>query len=154
MADNFRNLTAYKKAFELAMDIFKVTRSFPKEERYSLVDQIRRSSRAVCSCIGEAYRKRDYEGYFVSKTSDADSENTETRVHLDFSLSCEYISFEKWNELDSKAVEVGRLLGHMIEHPDRYRRRRPLKKLGQRTSSRETSLREKNLENNNSEESQ
>lgn len=65
MADNFRNLTAYKKAFELAMDIFKVTRSFPKEERYSLVDQIRRSSRAVCSCIGEAYRKRDYEGYLV-----------------------------------------------------------------------------------------
>ncbi|MDQ2658008.1 MAG: four helix bundle protein, partial [Bacteroidota bacterium] len=74
-ADNFRNLTVYKKAFALAMEVFEITKKFPKEEKYSLTDQMRRSSRSVCSCIGEAYRKRQYEGFFVNKTSDADSEN-------------------------------------------------------------------------------
>lgn len=97
-ADNFRNLTAYKKAFALAMEIFEVTKKFPKEERFSLTDQMRRSSRSVCSCIGEAYRKRHYEGYFVSKSSDADSENTETRVWLDFSAACKYITSDSWSK--------------------------------------------------------
>jgi len=69
---DFKDLTVYKKAFELAMDIFEVTKSFPKEEKYSLVDQIRRSSRSVCACIGESYRKRQYEAHFISKISDAD----------------------------------------------------------------------------------
>lgn len=87
-ADNFRNLTVYKKAFALAMEIFQITKKFPKEERYSLTDQIRRSSRSVCSCVGEAYRKRQYEAFFVSKSSDGDGENTETRVWLDFSMAC------------------------------------------------------------------
>ncbi len=76
---SFRDLTVYRKAFELAMEIFELTKTFPKEERYSLTDQIRRSSRAVCSCIAEAYRKRNYEAYFVSKSSDGDMENSETR---------------------------------------------------------------------------
>lgn len=97
-ADNFINLTAYKKAFALAMEIFEVTKKFPKEERFSLTDQMRRSSRSVCSCIGEAYRKRHYEGYFVSKSSDADSENTETRVWLDFSVACKYITSDSWSK--------------------------------------------------------
>lgn len=135
-ADNFRNLTVYKKAFALAMDIFEISKTFPKEERYSLTDQIRRSSRSVCSCVGEAYRKRDYEGYFVNKTSDADSENTETRVGLDFSAACKYITQEQWSELELRAEEVGKLLGHMIEHPEKYQRRQPLKKLGQKTKNR------------------
>jgi four helix bundle protein len=91
-ADNFRKLAAYKKAFALAMEIFQITKTFPKEEKYSLTDQIRRSSRSVCSCIGEAYRKRDYERYFVNKTTDADGENTETRVWLDFARACSYIN--------------------------------------------------------------
>ena len=132
-ADNFRNLTVYKKAFALAMEIFQITAKFPKEERYSLTDQIRRSSRSVCSCVGEAYRKRQYEGYFVNKTSDADSENTETRVGLDFSAACNYITKDTWNNLESKAEEVGKLLNHMIENPEKYQRKPPLKKLGQRT---------------------
>ena len=91
-ADNFRELTAYKKAFALAMEIFQISEGFPKEERYSLTDQIRRSSRSVCSCVAEAYRKRMYEGYFVNKASDADGENSETRVWLDFAKGCSYIT--------------------------------------------------------------
>lgn len=75
---SFRELTVYKKAFALAMDIFEMSKQFPKEETYSLTDQIRRSSRSVCSTIGEGYRKRQYPKHFVSKVSDADMENTET----------------------------------------------------------------------------
>jgi len=132
-ADNFRNLAAYKKAFTLAMEIFEITKKFPKEERYSLTDQMRRSSRSVCSSIGEAYRKRQYEGFFVNKASDADSENTETRVWFDFSVACKYITSDTWNTLESRAEEVGKLLNHMIENPEKYQRKPPLKKLGQRT---------------------
>lgn len=135
-ADNLRNLTVYKKAFALAMEVFEITKKFPKEEKYSLTDQMRRSSRSVCSSIGEAYRKRQYEGFFVNKTSDAYSENTETRVDLDFSLACKYIVSDTWTRLESQATEVGQLLNHMIEHPEKYQRKAPLKKLGQRTISR------------------
>lgn len=136
-ADNFRNLAAYKKAFALAMDVFEMTKKFPKDERYSLTDQMRRSSRSVCSCIGEAYRKRQYEGFFVNKASDADSENTETRVWFDFSVACKYITNDTWNTLESRAEEVGKLLNHMIENPEKYQRKPPLKKLGQRTIKRQ-----------------
>lgn len=94
-AQNYRDLTVYKKAFALAMEIFELSNGFPKEEKYSLTDPIRRSSRAVAVCVGEAYRKRRYEAYFVSKASDADMENTETRVWLEFASSCKYISNEK-----------------------------------------------------------
>jgi four helix bundle protein len=128
-ADNFRKLTAYKKAFALAMEIFEVSKQFPKEERYSLTDQIRRSSRSVCSCIGEAYRKRHYEGYFVNKTSDADGENTETRVWLDFAKACGYITAAVWDDLELKAEEVGKLLNHMIENPKEYHRYIKVKKV-------------------------
>lgn len=127
-ADNFRNLTVYKRAFALAMEIFQMTKKFPKEERYSLTDQIRRSSRSVCSCVGEAYRKRHYEAFFVSKTSDGDGENTETRVWLDFSLDCEYITGEVWRDLELKAEEVGKLLNHMMENPKKYQRQVTIKK--------------------------
>lgn len=117
---NFRNLIVYKKAFALAMEIFRISKKFPKEERYSITDQIRRSSRSVCSCIGEAYRRRQYEAHFTSKSSDADSENTETRVWLDFAKACTYITEETWNALENKADEVGRLLNHMIQNPKKY----------------------------------
>lgn len=123
-AGNFRDLTVYKKAFELAMEIFQVSKEFPKEERYSLTDQIRRSSRSVCVCIGEAYRKRQYEAYFVSKSSDADMENTETRVWLEFAEACEYLTEELKEKFDNKAAEVGKLLNHMIENPKKYQRKK------------------------------
>ncbi len=121
-SQTFRDLTVYKKAFDLAMLIFKQTKKFPAEEKFSLTDQVRRSSRSVCATIGEAYRKRQYEAHFISKSSDADMENTETRVWLDFALVCEYINNETWKEFDERAVEIGKLINHMIENPKKYNR--------------------------------
>lgn len=97
--DNFRELTVYKKAFALAMQIFNTSKKFPTEEKYGLTSQIRRSSRSVCSSIGEGYRKRQYQAHFVSKTSDADMENSETQVWFDFALACEYIDKKNYDEL-------------------------------------------------------
>lgn len=115
-----RSLIVYQKAFALAMNIFHVTKKFPKTETYSLVDQIRRSSRSVCSCIAEAYRKRKYEAYFVNKCSDADGENSETIVWLEFSLASEYVKQEEFDELERAAEEVGRMLHSMIENPEKF----------------------------------
>jgi len=124
MAENFRGLTVYQKAFSLAMDIFKESKKFPKEETYSLTDQIRRSSRSVCASIGEAYRKRQYPNHFVSKISDSDMENTETQIWLDFSFHCEYISEEIYKSFLSRSEEIGRLLNHMMEFPEKYQRKK------------------------------
>lgn len=88
MAQGFRDLLAYQKGFKLAMNVFEISKLFPKEEKYSLTDQIRRSSRSVCSNLGEGYRKRRYPAHFVAKVSDSDMENTETQVWLDFALVC------------------------------------------------------------------
>jgi four helix bundle protein len=104
------------------MEIFEATKTFPKEEKYSLTDQIRRSSRAICSCIAEAYRKRNYQAYFVSKSSDADMENSETQAWLDFSRACNYIDDDKHKFLLIKSEEVGRMLNHMVENPEKYLR--------------------------------
>jgi four helix bundle protein len=120
---SFKDLTVYKKAFFLAMEVFNLSRDFPKEERYSLTDQIRRSSRAVAVCIAEAYRKRNYQAYFVSKSSDADMENSETQVWLDFAFSCNYIDEQNRNRLEHLAVEIGKMLNHMIEFPEKYKRK-------------------------------
>jgi len=121
MVGNFRNLTVYKKAFSLAMEIFEITKQLPPEEKYELTSQIRRSSRAVCRAIGEGYRKRQYPKHFSSKMSDADMENTETQISLDFMKSCEYISEKRYNEILLKLEEVGRMLNHMIENPEKYK---------------------------------
>lgn len=123
----FRDLTVYKKAFQLAMEVFKISKGFPDEEKFGLTSQIRRASRSVCSCIGEAYRKRKYEAHFISKSSDADMENTETQVWLDFSLACEYINNESYYKLLNLSEEIGRLINHMIENPKNYFDKRHLK---------------------------
>ena len=123
MAQNFKSLTVYKKAFALAMDIFETSKNFPKEELYSLTTQIRKSSRSVCSCIGEAYRKRQYEAHFVSKTSDADMENSETQVWFDFSLAFKYISKPIYDNYTDRSIEIGKMLNHMIEYPEKYKRK-------------------------------
>ena len=119
----FKDLTVYKKAFSLAMEIFQTSKSFPKEEKYALISQIRRSSRSVCASISEGYRKRQYEKHFVSKATDADMENSETSVWIDFAFACEYIDKKKQIELTDKAAEIGRLLNHMIEYPEKYNRK-------------------------------
>jgi len=123
MSGGFRELTVYKKAFSLAMEIFETTKRFPPEEKYELTDQIRRSSRAVCRAIGEGYRKRQYPKHFSSKMSDADMENSESQVSLDFALSCKYIKEEEYQELLEKSEEVGRMLNHMVEFPEKYKPR-------------------------------
>jgi four helix bundle protein len=120
MSTGFRNLLAYQKGFALAMDIFQLIKTFPKEELYGLSSQIRNSSRSVCSNIGEGYRKRIYPAHFISKISDADMENTETQVWLDFALECKYVNNETYAELNSKSNEVGKLLGYMINNPEKY----------------------------------
>jgi len=117
----FKDLLVYKKAFALAMEIFHITKKFPAEEKYGLTNQIRKSSRSVCSNLGEGYRKRRYEAHFISKVSDADMENSETQVWLDFSLACEYIPRAVYEDLTAKSEEIGRLLNHMIVHPEKYR---------------------------------
>jgi four helix bundle protein len=102
------------------MEIFEMTKDFPKEEKYSLIDKIRRSSRSVCANLGEGYRKRRYVAHFVSKTTDSDMENTETQVWLDFSLACKYITEETFRDKQAKSEEVGRLLQDMIINPKKY----------------------------------
>ncbi len=117
---SFRELLAYKKSFDLAMEIFILSKSFPIEEKYSLTDQIRRSSRSVCANIGEAYRKRKYQKHFISKLSDSDAENTETQVWLDFCLSFKYINKEQYNQLILKSDEVGKLLNFMMTNSEKF----------------------------------
>lgn len=116
----FTELMAYKKAFELAMNIFHISKRFPKEETYSLTDQIRRSSRSVCANLAESYRKRRYPAHFISKLTDCDAENSETQTWLQFSLSCNYISETEFNALTENSLEVGKLLNFMIENPDKF----------------------------------
>lgn len=117
---DFKDLTVYKKAFQLAMEIFEISKKFPKEETYSLTDQIRRCSRSVCANIGEGYRKRRYPKHFVSKISDSDSENSETQVWLHFALACEYIGNTEYDDFNNKSLEIGKMLNHMIENPGKY----------------------------------
>ena len=118
---SFKKLLAYEKGFSLAMDIFELSKSFPKEEKYSLTDQIRRSSRSVCANMAEAYRKRQYEKHFKSKLSDADSENSETQLWLDFALACDYLEEEKKIELQNKSEEIGRLINYMMNNSDKFK---------------------------------
>lgn len=117
---DYKELLAYQKAFQLAMEIFKISKKFPAEEKYSLTDQIRRSSRSVCANMAEGYRKRRYVNHFISKLTDSDSENSETNVWLDFALECNYISNEDFNILSSKSLEIGKLINYMINNPEKF----------------------------------
>ena len=97
----------YKMAFEPAMKIVEISKGLPKEEKYSLTEQLRRSIRSVCSCLAEADRKRLYEAHLVSKVSDADMENAETQTWLQFALACKHITQEKYDELLNFSEQVG-----------------------------------------------
>ncbi|MCE7043131.1 four helix bundle protein [Dyadobacter sp. CY312] len=117
---DFRDLIAFQKSFDLSMKIFQLSKAFPGEEKYSLTDQIRRSSRSVCANIGEAYRKRRYKAHFISKLSDSDSENSETQVWLLFSKECGYINSEIFDQLYNQSREVGKLLTYMMNHSEKF----------------------------------
>ena len=116
----FQDLLAYKKGFDLAMKIFNITKSFPKEETYSLNDQMRRSSRSVCANLSEAYRKRLYAKHFISKLTDSDAENSETQTWLEFSLACNYINQNVYDELTNDSIEIGKLINYMILNPEKF----------------------------------
>ena len=112
-----KDLRVYKKAYALAMEIFHISKRWPSEEKYSLTDQIRRSSRSVCSNMREAWAKRRYEAHFISKLSDCDGENSETDTWLDFAKDCKYISDEDHHRLTNECKEVGAMLGSMLNNP-------------------------------------
>ena len=116
----YKDLKVYQLAYKLAMEIFEITKSFPKEERYSLTDQIRRSSRSVPGNIAEAWKKRIYPKMFVSKIVDAAGEAGETEVWLDFSKDSGYLQVEKYEELVSGYEEVNRMLYGMFEKPEKF----------------------------------
>ena len=115
-----KGLKVFQMAYQLAMEIFHLSKSFPKEEIYSLTDQIRRSSRSIPANIAEAYRKRQYPKHFVSKISDADSEASETQVWLEISRDCQYISAERCEDLLVRYEEIGKMLGGMMANPERF----------------------------------
>lgn len=121
MLRGHKDLKVYQLAYKLAMEIFHESKSFPKEERYSLTDQIRRSSRSVATNIAEAFRKRRYPNMFVNKLSDSDAEATETQVWIDFSLDCGYLTPERHRKLYEGYEEVGRMLGSMMATPEKFK---------------------------------
>ena len=111
---------AYKKGYELAMRVFELSKRFPAEERFALTSQIRRASRSVCLNLREAWAKRRYEAHFVSKLTDCDGENAETDSCLDFARDCGYITAAEHAELSALGSEVGKLLGSMLVHPEKW----------------------------------
>jgi four helix bundle protein len=115
-----KELTVYKKAYQQAMDFFQVSRQFPADERYAMTSQGRRSSRSVCHNLREAWAKRRYEAHFISKLSDCDGGNSETDTCWDFARDCGYISPEDHATATELNHEVGKMLGSMINHPDKF----------------------------------
>jgi four helix bundle protein len=117
---HFRELDVYKLAMDAAMTIFVITKSLPVEERYSLTDQMRRSSRSVCANIAEGWRKRRYPAAFISKLNDAEAEAAETEVWLEFSLKCGWIDRAAFNDLEQSYEHILGKLVRMISHPDQW----------------------------------
>ena len=118
--ESAKDLQVYKLAYDLAMKIFALTKSFPEEEKYALTGQIRRASRSVCLNLREAWAKRRYEAHFVSKLTDCDGEANETDSCLDFAKDCRYISAETHAELVNQCTDVRRKLGAMIKNPEPF----------------------------------
>ena len=118
--ESFEDLEVYQLTLELQQDIFELTKIFPAEERYSLTDQIRRSSRSIGANISEAWGKRRYSAHFVSKLTDSDGEQNETRHWLKSALLCNYISEVDFDALVEKCKIIGRKLGNMMQHPESW----------------------------------
>jgi four helix bundle protein len=115
-----QDLGAYQAAYKLAMQVFRFSQAWPAEERYSLTDQIRRSSRSVSANLSEAWSKRRYLAHFISKLTDADGENLETQTWLSFARDCGYLEEKNFDELRKASEEVGRLLGGMLAKPEAF----------------------------------
>ena len=115
-----KDLKVYKLSFEAAMEIFRLTKTFSKDEKYSLTDQIRRSSRSVSGNIAEAFRKRRYPKSFIAKLSDSEGEAAETQVWLDYALACNYISKEVYDSLNDKYDHIISMIVLMISKPEKW----------------------------------
>lgn len=112
-----KDLKVYQKAYTLAMEIFQISKTWPPEEKYSLTDQIRRSSRSVCTNLREAWAKRRYEDHFISKLTDSDGENGETDTWLGFALNCGYIDPSNHLRLTTECKKIGAMIGSMLNKP-------------------------------------
>jgi four helix bundle protein len=119
-ADSFRDLIVYQKSRELQREVFKLTKLFPKEETYSLTDQVRRSSRSVGANITEAWAKRRYEKHFISKLTDSDGEQMETQHWIETALECEYIDQKTSDKLVDRCMEIGRMLNGMMDKTEMF----------------------------------
>ncbi len=119
-AQSFRDLIVYKKSRLLQQEIFKLTRKFPKDESFSLTDQIRRSSRSIGANLAESWAKRRYEKHFISKLTDADGEQMETQHWIETALDCEYIDQKTSLQLLDNCLEIGRMLGGMMEKAEMF----------------------------------
>jgi four helix bundle protein len=115
-----KELNVYHKGYQLAMEVFKCSKSFPVEERFALTNQIRRSSRSICLNLREAWAKRRYEAHFISKLTDCDGENGETDSSLDFARDCGYITVAQHANLAALCEEIGRMLGSMLKNPEPF----------------------------------
>ncbi|MDP2302293.1 MAG: four helix bundle protein [Ignavibacteria bacterium] len=117
---HFRDLEVYQLSFKSAIRIFEITKTFPSEEKFSLTDQIRRSSRSVCSNLAEGWRKRKYKAVFVNKLTDSMQEASETQTWLEFSSSCSYIDNNLFDELDSEYEKIIKMLNSMEMNADKF----------------------------------
>ena len=118
--NSVRNLEVYKLAFSTAMEIFDVSKTFPKEEKFSLIDQIRRSSRSVCANLAEGWRKRRYKAVFINKLSDSAQEAAETQTWLEFALACKYINEEFFPKIDEQYEHIFAMLFTMERKADSF----------------------------------
>jgi four helix bundle protein len=118
--NSVRDLEVYRLAFDTAMEVFEMSKGFPKEEKYSLTDQIRRSSRSVCSNLAEAWRKRRYKAVFVNKLSDAEQEAAETQTWLEFAWKCGYLDGKVFGVLDEKYEHIFAMLYNMVRKADAF----------------------------------
>ena len=120
MKKGFKDLRVFQLSYQSAMEIFEVSKKFPRKETYSLTDQIRRSSRSVCVNLAEAYRKRRYSKHFVSKLTDVDAETSETTVWLDFARDCNYLDEKLYNDFTKKYEEIGKMIAGMIDNYEKF----------------------------------
>jgi four helix bundle protein len=119
-AESFKDLLVYQKAREVAKEVFKITQSFPKEEMYSLTDQVRRSSRSIGAQIAEAWGKRRYEKHFISKLTDADAEQLETQHWIEVAEDCNYVVHAQVLQIINKLSEIGRMLNSMMKKAKQF----------------------------------
>jgi len=120
LAKSAKELDVYQMAYEFSMELFRLSRMWPKEEQYSLTDQIRRSSRSVCANLREAWAKRRYKAHFTSKLTDCDGENSETDTWLDYARDCGYLSQEVYQRLSDTCRSIGGMLGSMIHNASTF----------------------------------